>query len=146
AHGPRAVVCRIGAAGPSIRDLVRWPSRSADLPIPRARYPLQCSLGVPNALPERQSGSISAEWTAGRETEAGGARPAAGIEKRAACAALSSIFVRGRGRGGYLRLVLNWFRCVVQSEPPVAFVAHDPCQPHTQVMVCSRCLYWSITC
>ena len=45
----------------------------------------------------------------------------------------------------YLRLVRNWLRCVVQSEPPVEFVAQEPCQPQTQVMVCSRCLYWSIT-
>ena len=25
------------------------------------------------------------------------------------------------------------------------FVAQLPCQPHTQVIVCSRCLYWSMT-
>lgn len=46
---------------------------------------------------------------------------------------------------GYFRFVRNWFKCVVQSEPPVALVAQLPCQPHTQVMVCSRCLYWSMT-
>src|SRR5262249_41168437 len=45
-----------------------------------------------------------------------------------------------------LRFVLNWFRCVVQSEPPVEFVAQEPCQPQTQVIVCSRCLYSSMTC
>ena len=28
------------------------------------------------------------------------------------------------------------------TEPPVAFVAQLPCQPHTQVIVCSRWRYW----
>ena len=54
------------------------------------------------------------------------------------------------GRGGcraerYFRLVRNWFRWVVQSEPPVWFVAQLPCHPQTHVIVCSRCLYWSMT-
>ena len=46
---------------------------------------------------------------------------------------------------GYLRFVRNWLRCVVQSEPPVVFVAQEPCQPQTHVIVCSRCLYSSMT-
>ena len=41
----------------------------------------------------------------------------------------------------YFRLVRNWFRWIVQSELPVAFVAQLPCQPQTQVIVWSRCLY-----
>src|SRR5258705_5180576 len=46
----------------------------------------------------------------------------------------------------YFRLVRNWFRGIVQWELPVAFVAQLPCQPQTQVIVWSRCLYWSMTC
>jgi hypothetical protein len=44
--------------------------------------------------------------------------------------------LRARRRGRrYLRLVRNWLRCVVQSDPPVAFVAQLPCHPHTHVIV-----------
>ena len=53
--------------------------------------------------------------------------------------------VRAPASARYLRFVRNWLRCVVQSDPPVEFVAQLPCQPHTHVIVWSRCLYWSMT-
>ena len=75
--------------------------------------------------------------------------PCCGERRLAGCEATVARDCRSEGREGcaarYFRLVRNWFRCVVQSEPPVAFVAQLPCQPQTQVIVCSRCLYWSMT-
>lgn len=45
------------------------------------------------------------------------------------------VVARHEAAAAYFRFVRNWFRWVVQSEPPVAFVAQLPCQPHTHVIV-----------